>query len=269
MAQDNQLKRVIELGVSQANNNARDLTLAIAALAQENARARVGADSITDLTDSTDGTAGTALVPVVTPTIATVAGTTSMAPKAAFDTQIGIIEDAHRELAVKANEMIDAIVPGSTITKVEDLTSGAAANDTMAEITAALTGTATAGEGVDANTGIREINTARNNQSAVCAAINWCRVAQGLAPISDNSGGVFTKTAALYQTTDAVATATAAVANANSLTDATVDAALAALRNNISTLADALTDANAPAIGPFVVATNNAQTRFATGDVTV
>lgn len=267
MPQRDQITQIIELGVAQANVNAVDLNSAIAALAQENARARVSAGSVTDLTDSSGGTDNGSLSAVVTPTIAEVDNVVAMAPKTAFDTQIGLIEDAHEEIGVKASEMIQLIASGSP--DVDNISAAATANDIIAAITVALTGTTADDEGVDASTGIAQIVHARNAQSALCAAVNWVRVAQGLPPIADNSGGLATKTATGWAIDDAAATGTAAANGANSLTDTTVDAALDALRDNISTMAAALAEANAPAIGPFVVATHNPRTRFSAGDTTV
>lgn len=265
MAQQNQIKRIIEVGVAQANLNARDMNLAIAALAQESARARVSAGSVTDLTDNSGGTDGTnVLVVVTTPTIVAQDGVALLAPKAAFDTQIGLIEDAHEELGVKAAEMIDLIAVGSS--KPASIAAAATADDTIAAITVALTGAATADQGVEASSGIAQIVQARNIQATLAKAVNWINVAQGLPPLTDNSGGYVIED---YALPDAAATGTAAAAGENSLTETSVEAALAALRNNIATLAASLATANAPAIGPFVVATHNPNWKFNAGDVTV
>jgi hypothetical protein len=269
MPNPNQIVRIIELGVQQTtHHNHRDFQLAVAALAQENARARVSAGSVTDLTDSSTGTAtgDNSLQAVVTPTVVAQDGVALLAPKAAFDTQIGLLEDAHRELLTKANEMIALIAAGSPT--VADLTLGAAADNIIAAMSAALTGSAAADQGVEDGTGIAEIVNARNNQASICSAINWVRVAQGLAPITDGSGGVFNKSQTEWQTNNAGPTAAAAAAGENSLTEASVEAALDALIDNVASMAAALTETNAPAIGPFVVATNNPRFKFSGGDVT-
>lgn len=269
MPNPNQIVRIIELGVQQTSSiNHRDMMLAIAALAQEGARARVSAGTVADITDSSTGTAngGNALTAIVSPAVVAQNGVALLAPKAGFDTAIGLIEDGHRELAVKANELIALIATGSAT--VEDLTLGAAANDIIAATATALTGVSAADVGVDATTGLAEINKARNNQAAIAAAINWIRVAVGLAPITDGSGGVFTRTQASYPTEDAAATAAAAAALGNSLHEVGTETALGALVDNIASMTAALTEANAPAIGPFVVATNNPRFRFVGGDVT-
>jgi len=266
MAQQTQIKKIIELGVAQANPNARDLNLAVAALAQENARARVSTGSVTDLTDSTGGTAASAnaLVAVVTPTVVTQNGVALLAPKTAFDTQIGLIEDAHEEIGVKAAEIIALIATGSLAPASID--AAATANDTAAAITVALTGSAAADQGVEDATGIAQIVQARNIQATLARAVNWISVAQGLAPIADGSGGAIIMN---YALPDAAATGTAAAAGEDSLTEVSVESALTALRNNIASLIAQLTAANAPAIGPFVVATHNPSWKFTNGDVTV
>jgi len=265
MAQENQITRIIEVGVRQVNLNARDIGLTLAALAQENARARVSAGSVTDLTDSSGGTAGSgnALAAVVTPTVVAQDGVALLAPKTAFDTQIGLIEDAHEEIGVKAAELL-GLIASASYPAPASIDAAATADDTIAAITVALTGSADADQGVEDATGIAQINQARNIQATLAKAVNAVRVAQGLAPITDGSGGSIID----YALPDAAATGTAAAAGENSLTEASVEAALSALRNNIASLAAALTEANAPAIGPFVVATQNPNWKFVAGDTT-
>jgi hypothetical protein len=267
MAQRNQIKQIIELGIAQANVNAVDLNSAVAALAQENARARVDAASVADLTDNSGGTPGVGLAAVVTPTVVAQDGVALLAPKTAFDTQIGNIQNAHQELIAKTNAFIAAIAPGSRT--LGTIAAATAADGTIAAITALLTGSAAADQGVEDATGIAQIVQARNIGSTICAAINWVRVAQGLAPITDNSGGNgYYSNTAYGPNPNAAATGTAVPAGGLSLTEVSVENALGALRNNIATMAAALAEANAPAIGPFVVATHNPRTRWSFGDVT-
>lgn len=268
MPQHNQIMRIIELGVAQVNPNFRDMNLALAALAQENARARVAAGSVTDLTDSSTGTADANFVldAVVTPTVVAQDGVTLLCPKAAFDTQIGLIEDAHHELGVKASEIIQLIAKGSRSVGV--IATAAAADDTIAAITPLVTGSAAADQGVPAADGIAQIVKQRNIGSTIAAAISWLRVAQGLPPMTDGSGGegYYTMNTVWGPLPSAAATGTAAAAGEDSLSETTAEAALTALVDNIATMAAALTEANGPAIGPFVVATHNPRTRFSAGD---
>jgi hypothetical protein len=268
MAQETQITKIIELGVRQVPSDHRNTLLAIAALAQENARARVAAGSVTDITDNSGGTAAAALAAVTMPSVVTQDGAVEMVPKGPFDTRMGLVEDAHEELGVKASEIIQLIAKGSK--SVANISAAASADGTIASITVPFTGTTTINTGVDAVNALEQLALARNVSATICAAVNWVRVAQGLPPITDNSGGVayLDSATAWGPLPDAAATGPAVIAGERSLDVATTEAALGALRNNIATMAAALTEANAPAIGPFVVATQNAATRFKTGDVT-
>lgn len=263
MAQQTQIKRIIELGVAQTNNNYRDQQLAIAAIAQSLTRYNASI-SVGEITDNSGGTDNSAAGAVPTPVTVAQDGTVLLAPKAGFDTQIGLIEDAHRELLTAANGFINGIVANTPgVATVRDLTSGAVVDGTIAAISNALTGSAAADQGVDAATGVAQIVAARNTQSAIIAALNWSMVALGYDVFADGSGGVFDKTRTEFTTTDAAATGTAAAAGENSLTVTSVNEALTALRDNIASIA-ALINAYrlVPDIGPFVVATHNPQTRF-------
>lgn len=268
MAQRTQLNQILELGVSHRQMNEHIVHDAVTALAQEAARARVAASAPGALTDSTGGAGGASIAAVVTPTRGIVDGVTAFSPKAGFDTATSAIEAANKELATTINLFL-ARITGSTGPRVT-MTAGGAANATLEAITSALT--AATSSCLAADSGIAEINKARNVQAALASALNYCRVAMGLAPITDGSGGQFNRVTAGWNV-DAFARAASATAAANgeeTLTDATVDAALGALRNNLSTMASALNVMRgALAIGPFVVATSNARTRLVSGDVTV
>lgn len=267
MAQRTQLKQLIELGVSHRQMNDHLLHDAVVALAQEAARARVVAANVTALTDSSGGTAQDSngafvLSAVVTPTKGTVDGATAFSPKAGFDTATAAIDDAHGEIATKLGSLLEA-VSGSAGVGILG-TFGGTAGGTIAAITAALTA-ATSGC-VAAASGISEITKLRNTQAALASALNYVRVAMGLNTIVDGSGGVFTRDVTGWDVTDfeRAATATAATSGQETLTDATVDAALGALKNNVATLAAALAEVvdDSWSIGPFVVATSNARTRL-------
>ena len=268
MAQRAQIKQIIELGVSHRQMNDHLVQDAVAALAQEAARARVAASAPGALTDSTGGTGGAALVAIVTPTKGVVDGVTAFSPKAGFDTATAAIEAAHKELATTLNLFL-ARITGASGPRIT-MTAGGVTNATLEAITSALT--AAASGTLDATTGIAEINKARNVQAALASAMNYCRVAMGLAPIADGSGGLFNRTTSGWNV-DAFVRAVTASSPANggeTLTDATVDAALGALRNNISTIAMVLNVMRGTLnIGPFVVATSNPRTRLVAGDVTV
>ena len=282
MAQREQNVRLIELGVAQVNINAVDQGLALAALAQEAARTRVkmltiavpqddgaagvelSTPTINDLTDSTTGTAAATLVAV--PVAVADVNPTSGPTKASFDTQIGLVEDAHEELVDQINLFIGAVA-GNTA-RTCGATAGAASDGTLAAIAAFTNGV---DDLTDPVTGNQQIVIARNNQAALCAGLNYVRVAMGLAPITDTSGGVFTVDADEYVLVDQAATgAAAAEAGDASLTAASALASLNALKNNIATLAETLNAMSGAelAIGPFVVATRNPRTRFLGADIT-
>ncbi len=271
MAQRTQINRIIELGVSHRQMNDHFVHDAVVALAQERARARVAAAPPAALTDSSGGTSAGApfnLAAVVTPTEATVDGVTAFSPKAGFDTATTAIEAAHKELAVKVDALLVLIAGGTG--PVIGMAAGGAANDTVEAITSALTAAAT--NTVAAASAKAEITKARNVQAALASAINYARVAMGLAPLTDGTGGAFNRTNAGWPVASFARAATAAspATGEKTLTDASVDAALGALRNNIATMAAALNQMRGTiAIGPFVVATSNARTRFLGADVTV
>ena len=270
MPQRNQLRQQIELGVSQRQMNDHLMHDAVVALAQEAARARIAASAPTALTDSSGGTAagGFALAAVVTPVEGVVDGATAFSPKAGFDTAITATQAGHKELASKVNELL-ARITGDAGVRVT-MAAGGAANGTIEAITSALTA-ATSGC-VEAASGKAQIVKARNVQAAIASAVNYCRVATGLASLADGSGGVFDRVHAGWNVDAdaAAATATAATTGQATLTDASADAALTALRANIASLAAAVNQLRGTlAIGPFVVATSNARTRLRLADTTV
>jgi hypothetical protein len=271
MANPKQIVQIIELGVAQTQPDHINVSRAIAALAQEGARARVAAAAPAALTDSSTGVAIDVftLAAVIAPTNGLKDGVAEFAPKAGFDTAIGLVEDAHSELGVKTSALI-ALIGGSTAADVAAYASAAAVDDTIAAMSKALTGVTS--NCVDAVTGKQQIVIARNNQAALASAINWCRTAMGLLPLTDGTGGIFDKAVGVdWASVAQVATGTAVTANgAATLTDVSTDLALDALADNVASMAAALNEMRGTvAIGPFVVATQNAHTRLVVADTTV
>lgn len=270
MAQRTQLKQIIELGVSQRQMNDHFLHDAVVALAQSAARARVAASAPAAMTDNSSGTADGAfgLEAVVTPVEGIVDGVISFSPKAGFDTAITAIAAANKELIAKANALL-VLITGTSGVRITATTGGT--NDgTIAAITHALTAATSAC--VAAAKGKLEINKARNMQATIQSALNYCRVAMGLAPASDNSGGIFDRTIAGWDidSQESASTGTAAAATEATLTDASADAALLALTNNIASMAASVNQMRGTvAIGPFVIATSNARARNKLADITV
>jgi hypothetical protein len=111
----------------------------------------------------------------------------------------------------------------------------------------------------------------RNNQASICAGLNYLRIALGVAPVTDNTGGRYVVGDMHYPNEDALATGAAAANPGDaSVTAASASAAMTALKNNISTLAARTNELRGTlAIGPFVVATMNPRTRFKLADVTL
>lgn len=264
MAQRTQLKNLIEVGVSQIQENYHLLQDAVVALAQESARTRLDAANITALTDNSTGTPAASLVAVP---IGVLAENPASAPtKASFDTQMALVRDAHLELSTKINAAI-AVVAGASARVVRN-TNGTAVDGTIAAIAAFTNGT---DDTVDFATGNAQIVVARNNQAAICAGLNYLRTALGVAPVTDGSGGVFNTSATEYVTVNPAATGAAADdAGDDTMTAASALAALNALKNNLATLAARTNEIlGTLAIGPFVVATQNPRTRFKAADVTL
>lgn len=269
MAQRTQLNQIIELGVSHRQMNDHIVHDAVVALAQEAARARVAASAPTALTDSSGGIAasGFALAAVVTPSEATVDGVAQFIPKAGFDTATAAIDAGHGELSVKVNALL-ALIGGATGVAFAG-TFGGTTNGTVEVITLP---SKNAANPVPAATAKAELTKARNVQAALASAINYARVAMGLAPLTDGSGGLFTRTIDGWDVNDDARAATAAAASvgAQTLNETETTAALQALKNNVASMAAAVNQMRGTIdIGPFVVATSNARGRFLGGDVTV
>lgn len=270
MPNKNQITDIIELGVQQVGGDFRNQQLAIAALAQENARKRVAAANITNMVDNSGGTASAVgLVPIPPLVVVPQDGVTPLVMQSAAGPNMGFTMIGLMELAVKTNAFIDAIAPGSP--PINYRTANPPPNNgAIPPIPPSVSSTVAPDEGMLAKEFVPVINGYINFASILASAINWVRVAQGLAPISDMSGGTFTKLQHEWGQDWYVSGATKITASAgeDAITAASFISTFLALRDNLATLAAALTQANAPAIGPFVVATNNARTRLSAGDVT-
>lgn len=265
-----QLLRVIELGVSSANMNSVDQVRAIAALAQEAARNRVEAASLTDIAaDNSTGSADTdgILAAITLPTATTADGVILMAPKAGFDTAIGVIADNQADIAEVLNTVLATV--GSP-RSVDHSDIAADPDGTLAAVTSALTGVADT-TCLDAATGRARLRTLANNTSALAGAINYAAIALGMLPLTDNTGGTFSINAdGSTDLVDAAASGTAVTTGADSLPEVATETALAALTDSLATMAawvSAMVGVTAANGGPLVVATSNAGTRFKDADV--
>jgi hypothetical protein len=267
MGQQRQIVRVIELGVAQVNINARDIGLALAALAQEAGRNRVDAATIADITDSSGGTAGALVNLFAIPEGAgqlTDAGAPTLAT---LNATYGAVYDGQAEIAAKVNAVLLALTGAGT--RAVTFT-GSTADGTIGAIPAFVA--AANGAGADYATTLASTIKLRNNFAALTGAVNFARIAVGLAPIEDRTGGIFTKTLTAWELEEP-ADSVAAVGFEQS---GAFGSALAmsgvetAMKNNIATLAAAIDETtNASGIGPFVVATHNPATRMMAADVTL
>lgn len=210
------------------------LGMALRGVAQMLARNLVAqrSASLTDLTDNSTGTAGGSgtartLSVVAVPAPFTEVGTAS-APKAAFDTALGKIADAVKELSTRINAYNTFLgLPALT-----DNGGGTAADGTIAAMDKTVT--AVASLCLDATTGREKI-------AAVGAALDILSI--GAKRITTACGGptltgrcgtglVSTLTIPVFGTTGASTSG----ANNTTLSKVGVDAALLAAANNVATL---------------------------------
>jgi hypothetical protein len=266
MGQQRQIVRVIELGVAQVNINARDIGLALAALAQEAGRTRVGAATIADIIDNSGGTAAEQVSIVSIPTgvgQVTDMGAPTLATMNAF---IASAYAGQAEIAAKTNSVLLALTGAGTRAVTY---TGSTADGTLG----AVTDLTVAGNGAGASVAesVAAMMALRSNFAALTGAVNFARIAVGLAPIEDRSGGMFTKTLTAWEMEEP-ATAVAATGFDQSAafgTSLAMSGVALTVKNNIATLAAAIDETtNASGIGPFVVATHNPATRMMQADVT-
>ena len=190
------------------------------------------------LTDSTGGTASAALPPVealvTLPTAFTTAGT-DCAPKAGFDTLLGVYRNAVASLADSMNRHINFIGNNAPITKLGYSAVAGTVSTTLAAETNALVAVTGTTVCVNATTGIAALTLMDANISTLVAKVNEISYFHGLLPIVDNSGGVAstTNTLVAMPTTSAGNDGTAS----QTLSNAVVNTALGVIRNNVATLA--------------------------------
>jgi hypothetical protein len=209
----------------------------------------LGAPTVTAITDSTGGTAAAALAVDATPAPATGAATTS-APKAGFDAQLVLLNNACASLAAKANVLLDEYeLPALT-----NSTGGTVSNTLAAESVALVAVDGSSGVvAVDVVTAAARMATVENNLSSISARLAVLAPYFGVpGPGVDALGGTVSGTIAPVAATAAGVTGV----NATMLNSA-VNSWLTTNRNNVSTLAailNTMIGANAPAVGLHVVA---------------
>lgn len=209
---------------------------ALIALFQNATRAVLGAETIGAITDNSTGVAaGTlAAVPVV-PTKGEGDGS-NLAPRAAFNTAIGKVDNAINVLAKYLNDEVLTPLSMPTIT----LNGGTVAvPGTVPALDKALTATdGSTNTAMLRSEAFAQLSIARNNLATVVKAYNMIATAIGGTTLADNTGGKADSELELVtQGTAATAVATADVATTDCALDTEVDASLTALANNIATLA--------------------------------
>lgn len=184
--------------------------------------------SFTAITDSSGGSAAAGLVANVAPTAAAGAATTS-SPKAGFDTELNVIENAIAEVATKMNS-VRAFYDLAVYTD----STGQTANGTVEALSVNLTAVdgSSGTVAVDVTTALARMATIRNSLSSLAVGINDLVGFVGVASLTDALGGTASTTLAnIAATGGGVGGATPVT-----LLDTAVDTWLSTNRDNISTL---------------------------------
>ncbi len=189
-------------------------------------------DEVT-LTDNTSGTASATLAALTLPSAFTVTGTDA-APKAGFDTVIGVIANNFSDVT----SAINSIIAYNAYDEIDPLVdnSGGTANTTLAAMGDLTAVNGSGNNAVSQSTARTRLTNVRNNFATVVATLNLLSDKYGLEPITDSSGG----TASASNTLAGVASATAAGVDGTSsstLANADVNAFLAICRNSFASIA--------------------------------
>jgi hypothetical protein len=188
---------------------------------------------LSDLTDSSGGTPATGLAAMTMPTPANGAATTS-APKAGFDTAMGIIEENLSEVATRMNVLRRryGLAPYTDNT-------GATVDGTLSSQSVNLSAVdgSTGTVAVDQVSALADLTLIKNAQSSLVQGINDLVGFFGLDPLTDALGGTTSTTLANIPATG---TGVGGATGTPTLLDTEVDAALAVIRDNNSTLAATL-----------------------------
>lgn len=195
-------------------------------------------DEATNLTDSSGGTASSAIPPALAaltiPSAYTTAGT-DCAPKAGFDTALGVIENNLAELTAKANDLIR--YRGLTergITLLTDST-GQTTNGTLESQSVNLTAVTGTTACVDFTTAAASLLAVKNNISTIAAKVNDISEFYGLIDLADSTGGTVS-TSGTVANVASTGTGNDGTADAT-MSDTDVDAVLVVIRNSLSTIA--------------------------------
>lgn len=230
-----------------------DLVQAVRSLAQ--ATAKIQASAITAITDNSGGTeTSPAIAAIPNVTAFTVTGT-DLAPKAGFDTGLGAIKNALKTISVVADTTADAV----SVPKVTYNGAGTDGSGTVAAISAALTAVDGGTDNGLAFAGTNDLLlTYKNAVASLAGQISRIRVAVGLSELTDNSGGSYAGTvAALTATTGTGVDGT----SLSGVEEEDAEAVLAAFKNAVATLAEALNEAVSTTVTLDVVAVQVAYKR--------
>jgi hypothetical protein len=228
------LSRAALLAASPDRNVAR----VIEALVANSNRALLQAASIAALTDSSTGTPGASLVAVVTPPTKGIASGSNLAPRAAFNTAIGVVNNAITVLAKYLNDNVHTPLAEVAIT----LGNGTVATPgTIPTMTKALTATdGSSSSGMLRSEAVAQLTIARNNLATVVAAYNRIASTTGQAYLTDATGGKADTVTFKLSNQGTATTVVASTAGQDLALDTEVDAALLQLANNVATVASKL-----------------------------
>lgn len=230
------------------------LASVLMSLAQSSAAAAVAAEVDPFDADNSGGASGTGVIAEIPmPTAYTTTGT-DLFPKAGGETALGTIVDGVATL-IEQVSLITALVG---LGEATDGTGGTSGEGTIAAVTASATAvTGASGNGAGFEGTHAAFSSVANSIAQVAFATNQARVAVGLDPIIDGSGGDAGQGGLVFPE---VSTDTGD-ATADGLSDTGVsavdgDAFLAASADAIATLAEALDEvANVTPGAPAIVAT--------------
>lgn len=202
----------------------------IRGVAIDSARNKIMDASITEITDNSTGTVADPVGAVTIPAPFTVTGTDA-SPKAGFDTAIGKLANASVSLADYLNKYLAPL--GLPIINTNSAGTITAAIPALDKTLTAVTGSG--GTAVEVVSAAAQLNIARNNLATLAVAVNDIAVALGFDEIVDGSGGSASDTRTL--TASAATSSGVTGADANTMSDTAVDAALTALASGIASLA--------------------------------
>lgn len=211
--------------------------------------------AVAALTDNSGGAAADGVIAAITFPAATVAidDPGNCVAKTEYESALATVKDAYMEIAEKV-VALEAVLPTADLT---NNIGGTAADGTIAVIDVTL---ADAFANLVSRTGALALHDDYQNVVATLAwHINRLRVAVGLAPITDNSGGEVLWTANGASTIPALATSTgtAVAVGGSSITEDHAEAlmtAYAAQIKELATAANAVRAVTAPATAVTVAA---------------